>query len=213
MTTSMPLQVSACCWSWPEMKSWSPIAEPMRLRLRGCTTRRSSFSISACLNSTDTRWPRRCAARRAAANCCSSPSPDGDKPRTSGAPYKPASTTISPSRSNWTRFKIPSPRTGGANDADLQLRYANTADHERAGYSIHQHQWMEQISRDRNRAKPQPAADGALVRRDHHDADQHCRGRNRRAFEVLDLAGSIRQVFGRHIVAREARHSAGHEVA
>src|ERR1700733_6993833 len=86
--------------------------------------------------------------------------------------------------------------------AHLQLGDVDTTDHERAGYPIEQYQWREQISSDRNRAEPQSAADGVEVRRNHHDADQHRRGRDRGTFEVLDLAGSVRQFFGRHVVAR-----------
>src|SRR5579862_5928630 len=52
--------------------------------------------------------------------------------------------------------------------AHLQLGDADTTDHERAGNSIQQHQWMEQMSADRNRAKPQSAADGVEARRNHH---------------------------------------------
>ena len=71
---------------------------------------------------------------------------------------------------------------------------------------------MQRVSRQHDLAEPQVLAHRAEPRRQRHQQHQQDGGRNRCSLEERHLAAAGRELLGRDVVARQARHAAGDKV-
>jgi hypothetical protein len=88
----------------------------------------------------------------------------------------------------------------------------DAADHQRARNRKQQYQRMQGEGSQLHITEPQVLPHRTCPRGQRHQGDQQNGGRDRRAFEVFDLAGSLGQDFRRDVITRQTRYAAGDEI-